>query len=129
VHLSPLTRRRLAIFRSHKRGYWSLWIFLSLFGLTLFAEFIANDARCSSAYDGHWYVPVSRTIAKDTFGDDFMPTEADYKDPECRRRSTPRLDDLAGNRLHLQHRGEATDDTGAVTAGRQEPAGNRRPGA
>ena len=57
MHLSPLTRRRLAIFRSHKRGYWSLWIFLSLFVLTLFAEFIANDRPLLIRYDGHWYVP------------------------------------------------------------------------
>ena len=82
MHLSPLTRRRLAIFRSHKRGYWSLWIFLSLFGLTLFAEFIANDRPLLIRYNGHWYVPVLQDYSEDTFGDGFMPTEADFEDPE-----------------------------------------------
>ncbi|HEX3994050.1 MAG TPA: ABC transporter permease, partial [Acetobacteraceae bacterium] len=41
--LSHVTRRRLAIFRANRRGYWSLWIFAVLFGGSLFAEFIAND--------------------------------------------------------------------------------------
>ncbi len=82
MHISPLTRRRLAIFRSHKRGYWSLWIFLVLFCLTLFAEFIANDRPLLIRFDGHWYVPVLQDYSEDTFGDGFMPTEADYGDPE-----------------------------------------------
>ncbi len=43
IRLSPLNRRRLANFRHNKRGYWSLWIFLILFVLSLLAEFIAND--------------------------------------------------------------------------------------
>ena len=41
--MSPLTRRRLANFRANRRGWWSLWIFLALFLLSLGAEFIAND--------------------------------------------------------------------------------------
>jgi microcin C transport system permease protein len=56
--LSPLTRRRLAIFRAHRRGFWSLWIFLALFTVTLFAEFIANDRPLVIHYQGHWFFPV-----------------------------------------------------------------------
>ncbi len=41
--LSPLNQRRLANFRANKRGYWSLWIFLALFAVTLCAELVAND--------------------------------------------------------------------------------------
>src|SRR5437764_11316786 len=41
--ITPLTRRRLDNFRANRRGFWSLWIFLALFVVTLFAEFIAND--------------------------------------------------------------------------------------
>jgi microcin C transport system permease protein len=82
VNISPLTRRRLAIFRAHRRGYWSLWIFLGLFGLTLFAELLANDRPLLIRYDGHWYVPVLWDYSEDTFGDGFMPTEADYTDFE-----------------------------------------------
>ncbi len=41
--ITPLTRRRLDNFRANRRGFWSLWIFLVLFGTSLFAEFLAND--------------------------------------------------------------------------------------
>ena len=41
--LSVLNKRRWQTFKAHKRGYWSLWIFLILFVISLFAEFIAND--------------------------------------------------------------------------------------
>ena len=41
--LSPVQQRRLRNFRRNRRGYWSLWIFLVLFGLSLCAELIAND--------------------------------------------------------------------------------------
>ncbi|MCH7796433.1 MAG: ABC transporter permease, partial [Proteobacteria bacterium] len=41
--ISPLTRRRLHNFRANARGYWSFWIFLAIFFITLFAEFVAND--------------------------------------------------------------------------------------
>ena len=49
--LSPVTRRRLAIFRQHRRGYVSFWIFLVLFGASLFAEFIANDRPLLIRFD------------------------------------------------------------------------------
>ena len=80
--MTPLTRRRLAIFRAHKRGFWSLWIFLALFGLSLFAEFLANDRPLLIRFDGNWYVPVLRDYSEDAFGPDFLPTEADYSDPD-----------------------------------------------
>ena len=41
--LSPLNQRRFALFKAHKRGWWSLWVFLALFILSLGAELIAND--------------------------------------------------------------------------------------
>jgi len=57
VTLSHVTRRRLAIFRANRRGYWSLWIFAVLFGASLFAEFIANDRPLLIPYDNAWYFP------------------------------------------------------------------------
>ena len=82
MRLSPLNRRRLAIFRAHRRGFWSLWIFLGLFGISLFAEFIANDRPLLIRFDGRWYVPVLRNYPEDTFNDEFLPTNADYTDPD-----------------------------------------------
>jgi microcin C transport system permease protein len=77
--MTPLTRRRLAVFRAHKRGFWSLWIFLALFFLSLFAEFLANDRPLLIRFDGHWYCPVLTDYSEDAFGPDFLPTEADYR--------------------------------------------------
>lgn len=78
--LTPLNRRRLDNFRRNRRGYWSLWIFLFLFGLSLFAELIANDKPLLVVYDGALYTPVARVYAETEFGG-FFPTEADYRDP------------------------------------------------
>jgi microcin C transport system permease protein len=85
MSLSPITRRRLAIFRAHSRGFWSLWIFLVLFLISLFAEFIANDRPLVIRFDDHWYVPVLRDYSEDAFGPDFMPIEADYSDPDLKK--------------------------------------------
>ena len=78
--ITPLTRRRLNNFRANRRGYWSLWIFLALFVVTLFAEFIANDRPLLVKFDGDYYAPVVVAYPETAFGGDF-PTEADYRDP------------------------------------------------
>jgi len=78
--MSPLTRRRWANFRNHKRGYYSLWIFLTLYVVTLFAEVIANDKPILMGYQGGIYAPVFREYPETTFGGVFE-TEANYKDP------------------------------------------------
>src|SRR5260370_5698686 len=80
VRLTPLTRRRLANFRANHRGYWSLWLFLSIFVVSLFAEFIANDRPILIAYDGAYYMPIFTAYPETAFGGEF-PTEADYRDP------------------------------------------------
>ncbi len=82
--LSPLTRRRLHNFRANQRGYWSLWIFLVMFVLSLFAELIANDRPLVVRYEGRFYFPVLRAYPETTFGGVF-PTEADYRDPAVAR--------------------------------------------
>lgn len=79
--LSPITRRRLAAFRANRRGYWSLWLFLALFGVSLFAEFIANDRPLLIRYDGRWFSPVLAEYAEEDFSADLLPTAAEYSDP------------------------------------------------
>jgi microcin C transport system permease protein len=78
--LSPLTQRRLAAFRANRRGFWSLWIFLAIFVLSLLAEFWANDRPLLVWYDGSPYMPVFADYAETTFGGD-LATTADYRDP------------------------------------------------
>ena len=66
----PLNARRLANFRANRRGFWSLWIFLALLVVSLFAEFIANDKPLLISYDGRLYFPVLSTYPETTFGGD-----------------------------------------------------------
>jgi microcin C transport system permease protein len=82
--ITPLTRRRLEAFRRNRRGFWSLWIFLALFGASLFAEFIANDRPLVIRYDNSWYYPVFENYPETAFGG-FFPTAADYRDPEVQK--------------------------------------------
>jgi microcin C transport system permease protein len=82
--MTPLARRRIAIFRASRRGYWSLWIFLALFGLSLCAEVIANDRPLIVRHDGRWYFPVLVSYPETAFGG-VLPTAAVYRDPEVRR--------------------------------------------
>ena len=76
---SPINQRRWANFKANRRGYWSLWLFLGLFTISLFAEFIANDKPFLVKYDGGYYFPVFTTYPETTFGGEFQ-TEADYRD-------------------------------------------------
>jgi microcin C transport system permease protein len=78
--LSPVNQRRWQNFKTNRRGYWSLWIFLVLFVVTLFAEFIANDKPLYITFAGKSYFPVVFTYPETTFGGDFE-TAADYRDP------------------------------------------------
>ncbi|MBO6851548.1 MAG: ABC transporter permease [Marinobacter sp.] len=77
--LTPIQQRRLRNFRKNRRGFWSLWIFLALFGLSLVAELIANDAPLVVSYKGDLYFPVAESVPEETFGG-FLPSEADYRD-------------------------------------------------
>ncbi|MBW7851481.1 MAG: ABC transporter permease [Rhodospirillales bacterium] len=80
LRVTPLTARRLRSFRANKRGFWSLWVFLVLFVLSLFAELLANDRPLVVSYQGGLYFPVAVDYPETTFGGDFA-TFTDYRDP------------------------------------------------
>ena len=78
--LSPVNQRRFAQFKAHRRGWYSLWLFLLLFVLSLGAELIANDKPLAVRYDNSWYFPVFKRYAETEFGGEF-PLQANYKSP------------------------------------------------
>lgn len=78
--MNPVTRRRIARFKANRRGWWSLRIFLVLFTVSLFAEFIANDKPVLMRLDGEWYLPVLFHYTELELGG-VLETEADYRDP------------------------------------------------
>jgi microcin C transport system permease protein len=77
--LSPISRRRLDNFRRNKRGYWSLWIFLILFVVTLFAELLANDRPLLAMYRGELLFPAAINYPETKFGGFLAYTQ--YRDP------------------------------------------------
>ena len=80
MNLTPLARRRLNNFKANRRGYYSMWIFFVLFGLSLFAEFIANDKPIVLHMNGETYFPVLEFVTEAEIGGE-LPIEADYADP------------------------------------------------
>jgi microcin C transport system permease protein len=77
--VTVVTYRRTLKFKANRRGFWSLWVFLVLFGLSLLAEFIANDRPLVVDYDGRWAFPVLFNYTEQDFGGT-LPIMADYRD-------------------------------------------------
>ena len=76
--LSPLNQRRWRNFRRNRRAFWSLIIFAVLFGLSLFAEFIANNKPIIVKHNGEYYMPIFKFYPETAFGGD-LPIEAQYQ--------------------------------------------------
>ena len=68
LYLSPLNKRRFDNFRANRRGWWSLWIFLAVFVLTLGSEFIANDRPIIASYKGELLFPALVDYPESKFG-------------------------------------------------------------
>ena len=75
--LSPINRRRWQNFKANRRGYWSLWIFLALFVISLASDFIANDRPLLVSYKGELLTPVLVDYPEEKFGG-FL-AETDYR--------------------------------------------------
>jgi microcin C transport system permease protein len=81
MRLSTINERRWRNFRRNRRAFWSLVIFGVLFGLSLFAEFIANDKPILVSYRGELRMPVFQYFSERDFGGD-LPSRARYLDVE-----------------------------------------------
>ena len=80
--VSPLNFRRWQNFKANRRGYWSLWIFLVLFVLSLFAEIIANDRPILMSFKGELLSPVLVDYPESKFNPDPLAfPKTDYRDP------------------------------------------------
>ncbi|CAK8742014.1 Inner membrane ABC transporter permease protein YejE [Sodalis praecaptivus] len=83
--LSPVNQARWARFRHNRRGYWSLWLFILLFVLSLGSELIANDRPLLVRYQGQFYWPLFHDYSEADFGGP-LASRADYRDPWLERR-------------------------------------------
>jgi microcin C transport system permease protein len=77
--MSPITQRRIRQFQANKRGYFSLWIFLSLVIITLPAELITNDKPLLVRYKERFLFPIIMEYPESVFGGFLAAT--DYRDP------------------------------------------------
>ncbi|QUE91794.1 ABC transporter permease [Pseudomonas sp. SCA2728.1_7] len=82
--LSPISQRRWARFKAHRRGWWSLWLFLALFGLSLGGELVANDKPLLVTYQGDWYFPAFKRYTEQDFGGE-LPFQPDYRSAQVRQ--------------------------------------------
>ena len=78
---TPMTRRRLATSGPTGAGFWSLWIFLALFVVSLLAEFIANDRPPGDPLRRGAVLPGRESITRRRRSAASFPTAADYRDP------------------------------------------------
>ena len=84
MEISPLNLRRFHNFKSNKRGWYSFWVFLFFFIVSIFANFISNDKPLLINYDNKYYFPIFKEYSETIFGGDF-DTEADYRDPYVKK--------------------------------------------
>ena len=102
--ITPITRRRIENFKANRRGFWSLWIFLALFGASLFAEFIANDRPLLVELRGQPATSRYCATIRRRLSAAFCRPPTDYRDPAVdpadRREG---LDGLAADPVQLPH--------------------------
>lgn len=72
----------MAVFRAHRRGFFSLILFAVIFVVSMGANFIANDKPLLMEYRSRLYFPTIQQISEQVFGAQFLPTEADYTNPQ-----------------------------------------------
>jgi len=84
ITLSRINRRRWNTFQTNKKGYYSLLLLLTLFGLSLCAELVANDKPYMLKYGSHYYFPMMEECPETLFGGEFH-TQADFRDPAVQK--------------------------------------------
>ena len=77
-HLSPITLKRIRKFRKIKRSWVSLWIFVALIFVSVFAELIANNRPLVIQYQGAYFFPIFQVYKGTNFGGK-SPLEPNYK--------------------------------------------------
>lgn len=82
--MSPVLAARIRRFKSNRLGYFSFWLFIIIFALSLAANLIANDKPLLVGYKGSIYVPVLNDYPETAFGGVFETT-AEYRDPIVRQ--------------------------------------------
>jgi len=78
-NLSRLNEKRWSLFKRHRRGFWSLWIFIFLTVFSWAAPLIANDRPILAYYKGELLFPTLVDYPEAKFGGFLAQT--DYRNP------------------------------------------------
>ena len=76
--INPLLQKRLKRFRQFKRAWWSLLLLLTLYFLTLGAEFFCNTRPLLLHHGGRWYFPAFRFYPESAFLPGGSTSHPDY---------------------------------------------------
>ncbi len=74
---------RWSLFRSHKRGWYSFWLLMAIFVVSLCADVVANDKPLILVLGDEVYFPFLERVSERELGG-FFETEADYHDSYVR---------------------------------------------
>jgi len=77
---NPVAQKRFLRFKSLKRAYFSLWILLVLYGLSLVSELLCNNVPLYIRYNGNSYFPVIKYHSEDEFTGSGRQTRPDYRE-------------------------------------------------
>lgn len=113
---NPLMARRIARFKSIKRGYYSLWLIGILLGLAGLDHVLVGDEALAVKYDGQWTYPAfTRTLER---GSDYgLEGDAGLSAPNYRDLKAAFAENDQGHRVIMPlHPFAPTDDRVAAVA-------------
>ena len=111
---SPVTLKRWRRFRRIHRAWWSLWILVALYAVSLCSELICNNTPLYVRFEGRSYFPILRYHPEDTFLHNGRDTRPDY----TRIAETPAFQANRGNRMIfplIPHGPLETTDPASIT--------------
>lgn len=80
TNIYSINQLRWLKFKHNRRGYFSLWVIILFFIISLFADVLMNDKPIMIEYQGNYYFPIIEQYPESTFGGEF-DTETNYLDP------------------------------------------------
>ncbi|OCG44180.1 microcin ABC transporter permease [Gilliamella sp. Choc5-1] len=75
-----INQQRWQRFKQNRRGYYSLWLFMICFVISLFADFIVNDRPIFIKYQDNYYSPIFHFYPETEFGGQ-LATQTNFLDP------------------------------------------------
>ena len=107
--------RRLENFKANRRGFWSFWVFLALFVLSLCSNIIANDRPILAFYKGELLFPIFVNYPEEKFGG-FLRAYGLSRSDDRQGDRRAWLDAVAADPLFLRHAQSRSADAGALAA-------------